>query len=447
MSWKDRLEELKAYIIRRMLTKRCDEEERREDETTSMSTLYARMKSFQKKNDEIKNLKFNPLKTSDNVDEVETFQNDSKESEQFTKLDDVEKESEDESAVSSIPSWLRNNISETIKSSFLSEEPFSDESWKDWNIYNWIRIGTEDEAEDAETFAERILDAYRRVSYIEPFWFHAGVAYLKVYLLHHAYMERARSATKNFTELPSFTPQSLQDILFCEDISPSSYIKLVLEKMKSGRHILEDEFFEEPVRSYDGTEIHQINLLQKLYGEYIEDFSPFNHEFGYSVNSLAEVRSVLREKKKAGLEIDWTAQDKPYHLLLMHPIVRVYTEKLEKASFPTQIAIYYLVRDALHHFISDVTVTENIPSACYYLYLSWRDNERSLYLLLGNKTGDLYFTRVPHGHEPMPWNEQRMYRHPDEYKVYVYRDGSWRYVSGKWYGGSDDWEPDLDHPY
>lgn len=336
-----------------------------------------------------------------------------------------------------------------LKEAFVPDFEPENETKNDWitsDIYHWIRLGTEDEVDDVKFFANVIFNAYQKKEHIESFWIEAGVSFLTSYFLHYGYFHRLNTITDMDKDImiPSLELRSLQSNLLGKPSVLNKYsifrqMDSVLDDMEKNAEIGYREALNLPVEQGLYGEYY-VNILQKLYREYIEPykFIYFEQEIGFPLRSLRDIQKALRHMDEMHADIDWKNTEKPYHLLLKHPEVQSFVDKINRASMPTKTAIYSLVCEAIRHFVCDVEIVNKVPSCQYNLYLSWRDENNTLCLLLGDNVGKIFFVRVPKGHEPHPSNEENMKHHPEDCVVIV-SDNKWRYNCTKWYGDSDNW--------
>jgi type IV secretion system protein VirD4 len=182
-------------------------------------------------------------------------------------------------------------------------EPLNnDGSSAKWNPFTEIHYRTSDEISDIQNFVTMVVDPEGKGQL--DYWGTTGSALFLGVVLHLLYMHhRENRPLPNMSNIATFLS------------SPERDINEQIEIMKNYPHISAEEFMSED------------NILQKIYGEYITNFEPFNEELGCDVHCLKDLKQVMQ-----GINVDFADTEKPFHFLLTHPkIAEAAAEVLNKA--------------------------------------------------------------------------------------------------------------------
>ncbi|WP_333594181.1 type IV secretory system conjugative DNA transfer family protein [Anaerospora hongkongensis] len=179
-----------------------------------------------------------------------------------------------------------------LKQKVIKFEPLNDDgSSARWNPLAEIHFRTSDEISDIQNLVTMVVDPEGKGQL--DYWATTGSALLLGVTTHLLYAhQRENRALPTMSNIATFLS------------SPERDFDEQLDIMKSYPHISPEEFWSED------------NILQKIYGEYITNFTPFTEELGVEVQSMNELKQAMQ-----GRNIDFTDTEKPFHILLTHPKV------------------------------------------------------------------------------------------------------------------------------
>lgn len=180
--------------------------------------------------------------------------------------------------------------------------PLSREDSASWNPLAEIRFGTPDEFTDALMLAKLMSGIEIDLSKdFDAFWTNSSVSLLTGVFLHLYYAhKREKKRIPNLSDVVN---------LLCD---PHFTYGEMFHYFLEYPYISPDEFMSDD------------NPFQKLYGQYIKDWNPFNQvlrKYGFDpVYSIDSLKTALRHfKEKSGIDIPW--EDPPFTRLLLHPKV------------------------------------------------------------------------------------------------------------------------------
>jgi type IV secretory pathway TraG/TraD family ATPase VirD4 len=165
----------------------------------------------------------------------------------------------------------------------------NDGSSAKWNPLAEINFRASDEFSDIQNIVTMIVDPEGKGQL--DYWATTGSALLIgtiIHLLYSHYQEHR--ALPTMTNIATFLS------------SPEHPIDEQLNMMKTYPHITAQEFLSEN------------NILQKIYGEYITDFSPYNETLKCDVHCLNDLKEIIKVRN-----VDFKSE--PFNLLLAHPKV------------------------------------------------------------------------------------------------------------------------------
>ena len=228
----------------------------------------------------------------------------------------------------------------------LKFEPLcSDGSSVRWNPLAEVGIKTLDEYQDVSAISENIIaDNYEFK--IESFEY-VNILILNCVMLHLLYKHH-----KERKHVPS-----LYDIGNFLAIYENN-IDVVFEDMYTYHHISINDFFKG-------------NIFEKIYGEYIQDFTSFNKvlvdfldDENPKITNLASLKNVLKNKMKSAKdtvkksdEIDWNIY--PYNLCLTHPIIVKYVGLVLKQKYSVRTSIFKNIQSKMALY-QDSIIKNNI---------------------------------------------------------------------------------------
>lgn len=190
-------------------------------------------------------------------------------------------------------SGYRKNVLKQIVMKFA---PLStDGSSLRWNPLAEIHFQDFQEYGDTQIIIEMVVSQDDKEK--PDFWSIAGTNALIGVVLHLFYQHYREKKP-----LPTLTDVGL---FFCD---PTRSIDEQMKYMMEYPHISVEDFFEN-------------NPLERVYGEYIKDFIPYNEALHCNVSSLNELRNILKE-----YNVDFT--EEPFNRLLVHPRVAACAKEL-----------------------------------------------------------------------------------------------------------------------
>ncbi|MEN6623231.1 MAG: type IV secretory system conjugative DNA transfer family protein, partial [Smithella sp.] len=183
----------------------------------------------------------------------------------------------------------RKNV---LQQKVIKFEPLQgDGSSVKWNPLAEIHFRSSDEISDVQNIVTMIVDPEGKGQL--DYWATTGSALLLGVIIHLLYAhQRENRSLPTMSNIATFLS------------SPERDMEEQLDLMKNYPHISPEEFMSDD------------NILQKIYGEYITNFEPFNDELGCDAHCLNDIKAAMRDKN-----IDFADEDKPFHLLLTHPKV------------------------------------------------------------------------------------------------------------------------------
>jgi type IV secretion system protein VirD4 len=170
-----------------------------------------------------------------------------------------------------------------------------------------IRLRTSEESSDIQKFVHMIFDPENKGR--SDYWTATSSKLVPGVTTHLLYAYRKQG--RPLPTLPDITM-----FLFNQEHPFSKQLAL----MKTYPHITPEEFM-----SND-------NVWEKIYGEYITNFEPFNQVLNCDVSSLKNLKQVMQDKNINSVNI-FADQNQPFHLLLTHPkVAYIAAEMQNKAS-------------------------------------------------------------------------------------------------------------------
>lgn len=277
-----------------------------------------------------------------------------------------------------------------------------------WNPYAEIDFMGTNELADVLTINRTMVikgDAGNK----DPFWDNTAISALNAVVLHLLYKNYREgkplpSPTDTLSYISSPVIDTAHAFAYCKiypHISPEMFLEQEYTEMEKGEN---GELI--PV-----TKKHE-NPLKKLYGEYVEDFTPFINALGLSdeerakILKLDDLRQAIQKKIDEGMEIKWDAPDisslqsaqdiktiidladSPFFKLLVHPRIAELSSIITNSPEQTAGSILTTMKEGLSLYTDPIIQKNTSVSDFSFRDLLNPDFETSLYLVLEPPTID-----------------------------------------------------------
>jgi len=244
-------------------------------------------------------------------------------------------------------SGYRKNVLKQIVMKFA---PLStDGSSLRWNPLSEIHFHDYQEYGDVQIIIEMLVSQDDKKN--PDFWSIAGTNALIGVVLHLFYQHYIEKKA-----LPTLTDV---DLFFCD---PNRNIDEQMRYMMEYPHISVEDFFEN-------------NVLQKIYGEYIKDFTPYNEALHLNISSLDELKEVLKE-----YNVDFT--EEPFNRLLVHPRVAACAKELYQRSGDEKSGVVSTAKGFLNLYQNPIIERNTSVSDFKISDLLDKDQAVSFYLIV-----------------------------------------------------------------